>query len=105
LHLPHLLFLLVVVLLVIVLLVAVVLAVGRFVVLVVRRVIGLVFETEDARGPRACPGTEQGRSRDGAGTERRFDHDAGSAAGFAFSRFGGGYVVQKWRPHLGHTQN
>ncbi len=26
-------------------------------------------------------------------------------AGFGFSRFGGGYVVQKCRPHLGQTQN
>jgi len=27
------------------------------------------------------------------------------AVGLAFSRFGGGYVDQKWRPHFGHTQN
>ena len=28
------------------------------------------------------------------------------AAGFfATAGFGGGYVVQKWRPHLGHSQN
>jgi len=32
-------------------------------------------------------------------------HDAGSAAGFGLSRFGGGYVVQKCRPQRGHTQN
>lgn len=37
--------------------------------------------------------------------EKEGRHDAGSAAGFAFSRLGGGYVDQKWRPHLGHTQN
>ena len=30
---------------------------------------------------------------------------AGGAAAAGFSRFGGGYVVQKWRPHVGHTQN
>ena len=30
---------------------------------------------------------------------------AASAAGFGFSRFGGGYVDQKWRPHFGQTQN
>jgi hypothetical protein len=29
-------------------------------------------------------------------------HVAGSAAGLAF---GAGYVVQKWRPHVGQTQN
>jgi hypothetical protein len=34
------------------------------------------------------------------------DYDAGgSAAGLGFSRFGGGYVDQKWRPHLAQTQN
>jgi hypothetical protein len=27
------------------------------------------------------------------------------AVGLAFSRFGGGYVDQKCRPHFGHTQN
>ena len=28
------------------------------------------------------------------------------AAGFAAAAgFGGGYVVQKWRPHFGHSQN
>ncbi|MGE5243733.1 MAG: hypothetical protein ACM3SQ_05865 [Betaproteobacteria bacterium] len=33
-------------------------------------------------------------------------HDAGSVAGgFGFSRLGGGYVDQKWRPQRGHTQN
>lgn len=33
-------------------------------------------------------------------------HDAGSVAGgFGLSRFGGGYVDQKWRPQRGHTQN
>jgi hypothetical protein len=32
-------------------------------------------------------------------------HDAGSVAGFGLSRFGGGYVVQKWRPQRLHTQN
>ena len=32
-------------------------------------------------------------------------HDAGSAAGFAFSCAGDGYVDQKCRPQLGHTQN
>jgi len=31
-------------------------------------------------------------------------HDVGSA-GLIFSRFGGGYVDQKWRPQRGHTQN
>jgi hypothetical protein len=33
------------------------------------------------------------------------DYETGSVAGFGFSRFGGGYVDQKWRPHLGQTQN
>jgi len=28
-----------------------------------------------------------------------------AAAGLGLSRFGGGYVVQKWRPHFGQTQN
>jgi hypothetical protein len=28
-----------------------------------------------------------------------------SGTAFGFSRFGGGYVDQKWRPHFGHTQN
>ena len=33
-------------------------------------------------------------------------HEAVSGgAGFTFSRFGGGYVDQKCRPHLGQTQN
>ena len=32
-------------------------------------------------------------------------HDVGSAEAFGFSRFGGGYVDQKCRPHRGHTQN
>jgi hypothetical protein len=31
--------------------------------------------------------------------------EAGSVAGFGFSRLGGGYVDQKWRPHRGQTQN
>jgi hypothetical protein len=31
--------------------------------------------------------------------------DTGSVAGFVFSRLGGGYVVQKWRPHVLQTQN
>jgi hypothetical protein len=30
---------------------------------------------------------------------------AGAAAAAGFSLFGGGYVVQKCRPHFGHTQN
>jgi uncharacterized membrane-anchored protein YitT (DUF2179 family) len=41
-------------------------------------------------------------------TASRFQEAAGSGAagaGLALSRAGGGYVVQKWRPHLGHTQN
>jgi len=41
------------------------------------------------------------------------DYDAGgsaaavaaAAAGLGFSRFGGGYVDQKCRPHLAQTQN
>jgi hypothetical protein len=32
-------------------------------------------------------------------------HEAGSAAGLALSRLGGGYVDQKCRPQRGHTQN
>jgi hypothetical protein len=32
-------------------------------------------------------------------------HEPGSDAGFAFSRFGGGYVDQKCRPQRGQTQN
>jgi hypothetical protein len=39
-------------------------------------------------------------------TGKNSDYDAGgSAAGLGFSRFGGGYVDQKWRPHLAQTQN
>jgi hypothetical protein len=30
---------------------------------------------------------------------------AAGAAAAGFSLFGGGYVVQKWRPHFGQTQN
>jgi hypothetical protein len=41
----------------------------------------------------------------GAVRDVAFCHDVGSAAGFAFSRPGVGYVDQKWRPHLGQTQN
>ena len=33
------------------------------------------------------------------------DHVVGSVAAFGFGCAGGGYVVQKWRPHCGHTQN
>ena len=37
---------------------------------------------------------------------RKGDYAAGSGvAGFTLSRLGGGYVVQKWRPHFGQTQN
>jgi hypothetical protein len=32
-------------------------------------------------------------------------YEAGSEAGLAFSRLGGGYVDQKCRPQRGHTQN
>jgi hypothetical protein len=32
-------------------------------------------------------------------------HELGSETGLAFSRFGGGYVDQKWRPQRGQTQN
>jgi hypothetical protein len=32
-------------------------------------------------------------------------HVVGSVAGFGFGGAGGGYVVQKCRPHCGHTQN
>ena len=32
-------------------------------------------------------------------------YETGSVAGLGFSRFGGGYVDQKCRPHFGHTQN
>jgi hypothetical protein len=32
-------------------------------------------------------------------------YEVGSVAGLTFSRLGGGYVVQKCRPHRGHTQN
>jgi hypothetical protein len=32
-------------------------------------------------------------------------HDGVSGAGLTLSRLGGGYVVQKWRPQRGHTQN
>jgi hypothetical protein len=32
-------------------------------------------------------------------------HEGVSVVGFALSRLGGGYVVQKWRPQRGHTQN
>jgi hypothetical protein len=35
----------------------------------------------------------------------RRHHVVGSAAGFGFGGAGGGYVVQKCRPHFGHTQN
>lgn len=42
------------------------------------------------------------------GLERRHQ-DAGSAGGLGgvggAAGFGGGYVVQKWRPHRGQTQN
>jgi hypothetical protein len=34
-----------------------------------------------------------------------FGYETGSVAGLGFSRFGGGYVDQKWRPHRGQTQN
>jgi hypothetical protein len=30
---------------------------------------------------------------------------AAATLSFTFSLVGGGYVVQKWRPHFGHTQN
>ena len=39
------------------------------------------------------------------GERKDGDHEAGSDVGFGLSRFGGGYVDQKWRPHFGHTQN
>ena len=35
----------------------------------------------------------------------RHGRQAVPAVGLAFSRFGGGYVDQKCRPHFGHTQN
>lgn len=31
--------------------------------------------------------------------------EVGSVAGFGAAGFGGGYVVQKWRPHVLQTQN
>ena len=42
---------------------------------------------------------------DGVGFLGVHDSQAVPAVGLAFSRFGGGYVDQKWRPHFGHTQN
>ena len=35
----------------------------------------------------------------------RVDHETGSVTGLGFGGAGGGYVVQKWRPHLLQTQN
>jgi hypothetical protein len=32
-------------------------------------------------------------------------HEGVSVVGLVLSRLGGGYVVQKWRPQRGHTQN
>src|SRR5262245_56719417 len=39
------------------------------------------------------------------GKSRETQEAAGSPVAFGFSRFGGGLVDQKWRPHLGQTQN
>jgi hypothetical protein len=41
----------------------------------------------------------------GVGSVAGFDGVAAVAGAGAAAAFGGGYVVQKWRPHLLHTQN
>ena len=62
----------------------------------------------EARGVPGVPAAYDAGINRGLGVPSVFYHfafEAGSEAGLAFSRLGGGYVDQKWRPHRGQTQN
>jgi hypothetical protein len=70
---------------VVVILIVVFVCIGEVIFVVIDVIVDLTLEHESVRHDAASAGLAAG------------------SGGLGFA--GGGYVVQKWRPHLGHTQN